>query len=188
MASSDRIGWDAVYRERMKDDYPDPDPLLYQFTPPLRMPNSASALDVAAGVGQNGLWLAAQGYIVDLVEISRVALTRAREEAARRDLRSVNFFQLDLDDGGLETATYDLACVFRYLSRSLMPQIRAAVKPGGRIIYQTFNKRYLEIKPDMNPAYLLSPGELAGFFGDWRVVHHREADHVSQIVAIKPGR
>ena len=56
------------------------------------------ALDLASGLGQNGLWLASQGYTVDLIDISRVALTKARDEANRRRLRNVNFFQLDLDN------------------------------------------------------------------------------------------
>ena len=184
MTARDRVHWDAVYRDRADDPYPDPDPLLYQSAPPLRRAGSATALDLAAGVGQNGLWLAGQGYVVDLVEISRVALTRAQTEAAQRGLRSVNFFQLDLDGGGLETEAYDLVCVFRYLNRALMPRIRAAVKPGGRVVYQTFNVR----KPDMNPEYLLGLGELAGFFGDWHVLRSSEPADVSQLVAIKPGR
>ena len=67
-----------------------------------------------------------------------------------------------------------------------MPQIRAAVKPGGRIIYQTFNTRYLAISPDMDPDYLLGVGELAGFFGDWKILRISEPEHISQLVAIKP--
>lgn len=185
MSARDRLRWDTAYRERAAQAYPPPDPLLFQHTPPLRAPGAAAALDLAAGLGQNGLWLAAQGYTVDLVEISRVALTRAQEEAARRDLHGINFFQLDLDGGGLETAAYDLVCVFRFLSRPLMPQIRAAVKPGGRIVYQTFNTRYQMIKPDVNPDYLLQIGELAGLFGDWKIVYSSEPAHVSQLVAIK---
>ena len=187
MSARDRLKWDARYREHA-DDYPNPDPLLFQFTPPLREPGTASALDLASGVGQNGLWLAEQGYTVDLVDVSRVALTRARDAAASRHLRNVNFFQLDLDDGGLETENYDLVAVFRFLSRALMPQIRTAVKPGGRILYQTYNTRYLAIKPDIDPDFLLGLGELAGFFGDWRILQTREHDHISQIVAIKPNR
>ncbi len=128
----------------------------------------------------------ASGYTVDLVDVSRVALTTARAEAARRKLRSVNFLQLDLDDTGLEADSYDLICVFRFLSRALIPPIRAAVRPGGRILYQTFNTRYRALKPNINPDYLLGVGELAGFFGDWKILRVHEPDHISQIVAIKP--
>jgi len=186
MSAHDRARWDTIYRDKTEASFPDPDPLLFQFAPPLREPASACALDLASGVGQNGLWLAAQGYTVDLVDVSRVALTRARAEASRRNLRSVNFLQLDLDDTGLEPESYDLICVFRFLSRVLIPPIRAAIRPGGRILYQTFNGRYRAFKPDVNPDYLLGVGELAGFFGDWKILRIHEPEHISQIVAIKP--
>ncbi len=187
MAATDRIRWDEAYQRRANDAYPSPDPLLYPFTPPLRGGQTAYALDLACGLGQNGLWLAAQGYVVDLVDVSRVALTQARAEAARRDLRDVNYFQHDLDDAGLEPDAYDLIAVFRFLNRSLIPPLRAALKPGGRIVYQTFNTRYLSEKPEMNPNYLLRPGELTGYFGDWRILRASEPAHISQLVAIKPA-
>ncbi len=187
MASHDRVRWDEAYSKRTPGEYPAPAPLLFPYAPPVREPGSAYALDVAAGLGQNGLWLAAQGYTVDLVDVSRVALTRAREQATARGLRGVNFFQMDLDDAGLESGVYDLIIVFRFLSRTLMPQLRAAVRPGGRVIYETFNTRYLDSRPDMNPDYLLRPGELAGYFGDWRLLRNHEPAHVSQVVAVKPA-
>ena len=188
MAVTDRIHWDEVYQRRANDPYPAPDLLLFPFTAPLRQPGTAHALDLACGLGQNGLWLAAQGYVVDLVDVSRTALTTARAEAARRDLRAVNYFQHDMDDAGLEPETYDLIVVFRFLNRNLFPQIRAAMRPRGRILYQTFNTRYLNDRPEMNPEYLLVPGELTGYFGDWRILHASEPAHISQIVAIKPGK
>ncbi len=187
MSAADRLRWDTLYRERWEKDYPNPDPILFQFVPPLRESGSACALDLACGVGQNGLWLAEQGYIVDLADVSRVALTRAQSEAANRNLRSVNFLPLDLDSAELPAENYHLVCVIRYLNRDLFSQIRAAIKPGGRIIYQTFNRRFLALRPDMNPDYLLNLGELAGFFGDWKILHNSEYQHVSQVVAIKPG-
>jgi tellurite methyltransferase len=188
MSAQDRLHWDTVYKERADHLPPAPDPLLFQFTPPLREPLSATALDLACGLAQNGLWLAAQGYVVSLIDVSRVALTHAQVEASRRNLRNVNFFQLDLDAAELKPESYDLVCVFRFLSRNLMPQIRAAIKPGGRIIFQTFNTRYLTSRPDMPTEYLLGIGELAGFFGDWKILHLNEPEQVSQLVAIKPEK
>ncbi len=186
MSAADRLRWDTLYREIAEKDYPHPDPLLFQFVPPLRESGSACALDLACGVGQNGLWLAEQGYVVDLIDVSRVALTRAQSEAGQRSLRSINFLPLDLDSAELPAENYHLICVIRYLNRDLLSQIRAAIKPGGRIIYQTFNTRYLAVRPNMNPAYLLNLGELAGFFGDWKILHTSEYQYVSQIVAVKP--
>ncbi|MBK8022749.1 MAG: class I SAM-dependent methyltransferase [Chloroflexi bacterium] len=190
MSNADRNRWETIYKERAANAYPSPEPLLLHYTPPVlnRDVEPPAALDLACGVGQNGLWLAEQGYVVDLVDISRNALLAAKEEAGRRGLRTVNFLQLDLEESPLERERYDLVCVFRFLQRDLMTAIRSAIKPGGRIIYHTYNVRRLDRQPDANRDYLLSVGELTGYFGDWRVLRSAEPNHLSQIVAIKPER
>lgn len=188
MSRGDRARWDATYQQQAEDAFPAPDPLLLQFTLPVDEGTEPRALDLACGLAQNGMWLAAQGYRVDAMDISRVALDRAHAEAGRRRLRLMNFYHVDLDEVRLEARAYDLVCVFRYLQRSLFPQIRQAVRPGGRVIYQTYTIERLEAMPDANPDYLLQPGELAGYFADWRLVHNAERRDVSQVVAIRPER
>ncbi|MFW5748828.1 MAG: class I SAM-dependent methyltransferase [Chloroflexota bacterium] len=184
MSAKDRVRWDTHYRERLAKPYPQPDALLLEWTPHIDEGETGRALDVAAGFGQNGLWLAEQGYIVDLMEISRVALQRARSEMSMRNLRSINLLQVDLDSFDPEDQTYDIACVFRYLKRSLIPQLKAAVVPGGRIIYETFNLTYLDMVPEFNQDYLLEPGELQTMFHDWTILYSSEDDHVSKLVAV----
>ncbi len=187
MAEGDRTRWDDIYRQRNHLPYSDPDPFLFEYTPTLNALHEKRALDLAGGLGQNGLWLAEQGYIVDVMDVSRMALLRGRAEMIARDLRNMNFLQVDLDHVDLKPAAYDLVCVFRYLKRDLFTQIRASVRPGGRVIYETFNRRYLEIVPQFNPAYLLEPGELAGYFADWKLLHHSELRHTTRLVARKPA-
>lgn len=186
MTRQDSIRWDDIYKGRANAPYPPPDPLLLEFTPPIMDAKEHKALDVAAGLGQNGLWLAAQGYEVDLMDASRVALLRAQTEMGTRGLRNANLYPVDLDSQDLSANSYDLVCVFCYLQRDLFPKLRNCITSGGRIIYQTFNLHLLEKQPTFNPAYLLHLGELAGTFADWKIVHHLEAGHITQLVAIKP--
>jgi SAM-dependent methyltransferase len=187
MSVQDRKKWDSVYRKHLDKPLPTPDPLLLQYTPSLSAGDQvARALDVAAGFGQNGLWLAGQGYVVDVMEVSRVALERCRKEAEERGLRDLNLLHVDLDTADIQVNTYRLVCAFRFLHRKLFARLRASVRPGGRIIYQTFNENYLKIQYDFNPEYLLYPGELVGYFSDWHIIHNSEEDHISQLVAIKP--
>lgn len=188
MSLEDRQHWEAIYRLRSQEAYPPPDPLLFDYTPPA--PPDAKeprALDLAGGQGQNGLWLAAQGYIVDVMDISRMALMRGRAEMINRGLRDLNFLQVDLEDVDLRTDRYDIICVFRYLQRDLFSKIQASLRPGGRIIYETYNTSYLAIKPDFNPAYLLEVGELPHFFPGWDILYHSESGHISRLVARKPA-
>jgi hypothetical protein len=134
---------------------------------------------------------------VDISDISRVALRRARIEMGLRNLRNVNLLQVDLDmlmlksDGDCAAAhelcpnSYDLIAVFRYLKRKIIPVLKAAIKPNGRIIYETFNIAYLEKVPDFNRDFLLEKRELEGVFRDWRIVYHDDSDFTTQLVAVK---
>ncbi len=186
MSVDDRTRWDTIFERKATQPYPAPDPLLLQYTPPVPPETTPRALDVAAGVGQNGLWLAEQGYHTDLMDISRVGLRRARAEMGMRNLRNANLLQVDLDNLQLEASTYDLICVFRYLKRRLFSLLKMATVPGGRIIYETFNMRYLETVPAFNQKFLLEPGELYDHFRDWRILFREDSGTISRIVAVKP--
>lgn len=186
MSAEDRVRWDQIYRQRFDQPYPAPDPLLLQFTPAVPQDQLLRALDFAGGQGQNGLWLAEQGYYVDIIDISRVGLQRARAEMAIRNLRNVNLLQIDFDDIQLDDEIYDMVCVFRYLRRDLFGQLMASVKSGGRLIYETYNTRYLELVPEFNTAFLLHPGELELAFQKWHVLHYEEPDHNARLVAVRP--
>ena len=186
MTVEDRVRWDNNYKRLVTQPYPAPDPLLLQFTPPAEPEDEQRALDLCAGQGQNGLWLATQHYAVDIMDISRIALNRARAEMTVRNLRNINLLQVDVDKAGLERDHYDLVAVFRYLKRDLFPVIKAAVRANGRVIYETFNVRYLDLVPGFNAAFLLDVGELKNVFDDWDILHLEEEDHHSRIVAVKP--
>ncbi|RMG82115.1 MAG: methyltransferase domain-containing protein [Chloroflexi bacterium] len=186
MSAEDRVRWDDIYRKRLNEPYPPPNPLLFEYTPPVSNNEVKRALDVAAGFGQNGLWLASQGYHTDIIDISRVALERARVEMAVRNLRNINLLQMDLDHPKFEASYYDVICVFRFLNRELLPRLQDATVAGGRIIYETFNRRALKQRPDMNPAYLLDIGELKSYFEHWKILYYSEDDHITQLVALKP--
>lgn len=186
MAAEDRIRWDGIFRQRTNQPYPPPDPLLLQYAPPPPSDDDPRALDLAAGFGQNGLWLAQEGYTVDIIDISRIALRRALSEQTMRNLRNVNLLQMDVDDLRLDAKRYDVVCVFRYLKRHLFPLLKRSIKPGGRIIYSTFNVDYLDVVPQFNKKFLLDLGELEGYFSDWQLVYSEDVGHVSHLVAIKP--
>ncbi len=186
MSAADRIRWDKVYKQRARDPYPDPNPMLLQFSPPVQSDQGRTALDLAGGLGQNALWLAQEGYSVDLMDISRIALNRARTEMTVRNLRNINLLQVDVDDIELKSGAYDLVTVTHYMVRDLFPPIKESVRSGGRVIYDTYNIRYLDLVPEFNTSFLLSIGELKSYFNDWQIIHEEEEDHNSRIVAVKP--
>lgn len=81
------------------------------------------ALDLGCGEGADALWLAERGWTVTGVDISNTALTRAREEAERRDL-TVEWVQQDLADP-VPPGPYDL--VSAQFLQSPVPFARADV-------------------------------------------------------------
>jgi tellurite methyltransferase len=131
------------------------------------------ALDIATGKGRNAIFLAEQGFDVVAIDVSPVALDEARRRAAGRSL-SISWQQADLEQIDLPKTTYDLIVDFNYLQRSLIPQIKAALKPGGHIIFETYLTGQEMIGHPKNPAYLLRHNELLDLFRNFRVLCYRE--------------
>jgi tellurite methyltransferase len=188
MSLEERVLWDEHYRKQQGTrDYPAPDPLLFEFVPPPFDRRPHYALDAACGYGQNALWMASQGYTVDAVDISRVALAVGQVRSAKLNLRNVNLLPHDLDEHEFTPNTYDVVVVARFIKRGLMPHLRAATRPGGRIIYLNPNTVYLHQNPDYDPEQLFRVGELMGYFADWNIIHNSSINGMSQLVAVKPS-
>jgi hypothetical protein len=77
--------------------------------------------------------------------------------------------------------------VARYLQRDLFDAIKAAVKPGGCVIYETFTVAQLAHGAGpTSPDHLLKPGELRSLFAGWNVLFYEEVDDeeaVARLVA-----
>jgi SAM-dependent methyltransferase len=176
-------------------DRPDPEPLLTEY---LGCFTGASEerpiLDLACGDGRNGLFLAAKGFPVVLADRSEEALEKARNLAEREGVTG-RFWQVDLEREGvnpLEEEAYAGMIVFRYLHRPLIPCIRKALAGGGLLIYETYTVDQPRFGKPRNPAFLLRPGELRNWFGDWNILHAFEGIRndppraVAQIVCRRP--
>jgi tellurite methyltransferase len=131
------------------------------------------ALDVATGRGRNAVFLAEHGFIVDAMDISAVALEEARKTARAKKL-NINFIVTDLDHAELPEAAYELIVNFNFLERGLIPKMKAALKPGGHIVFETFLIDQKELGHPRNPAYLLGHNELLELFRGFRVLYYRE--------------
>ena len=133
------------------------------------------ALDLACGSGRNALVLARRGFAVTAMDISPQALERGREQA-RQDLVQITWQQADLERVRLPEREYDLVVNINYLQRSLIPQIRSAVKNGGHVIFETYLIEQMSVGHPRNPAYLLQHNELLDWFRDFRVLLYREGE------------
>jgi SAM-dependent methyltransferase len=185
MAHTDRARWDERYTDPAQRLKTGSHTLLARHAPPPAP--GVRALELACGLGRDALWLAERGYRVDALDISLEALRQARAEMRRRALDGVSFVQADLDEFSLPHYAYDLVVVFRFLDRRLFPAIRARVRPGGLVIYETLNVRHLAQHPATNPAYMLRLGELPTHFPGWTVIEASDGEYTSAFVGRKPA-
>jgi tellurite methyltransferase len=144
------------------------------------------ALDVAMGRGRHALPLARAGFRTFGVDITleavRAAIAKGRGEGVR-----VEGWCADLTRYPLPRGRFDLVVVSRYLQRDLFPSLRAAVVPGGVVVYETFTTHQRALgRPPTSPDHLLEPGELRRHFDGFDVPCYEEVlapDAVARLVA-----
>jgi SAM-dependent methyltransferase len=101
------------------------------------------AIDLGCGTGTNAIRMAQHGWQVTGIDVSAVALARARRKAARAgaQLRLVRGDVTRLDLGGPFELALDLGC-FHTLPSEQWPEyiakLAAALRPGGTLLLYTF--------------------------------------------------
>ena len=160
-------------------------------------------LDLACGSGRNGLYLIENNIPVTFADVNGVALEQIQASLStlsKESQKLVQYWQVDFeqaDSRPLSAHSFSGVMVFRYLHRPLFEQIKAAIKPGGIIIYETFTEQQAQFGRPKNPDFLLKPAELLELFLGWEILHSFEGvvdtvandgtkQALAQIVAIKP--
>jgi tellurite methyltransferase len=155
--------WDEYFAQAAELDFT-PSPLVVEVAEMLR---PGRALDLACGAGHNSLHLAALGWRVVAVDSSPNALRILRQRAAGLPIE----IQLADLEGNftIEPAGYDLISDILYLQRSLFPQIREGVRPGGVVAAEVL---LADGKPHQ---FALEAGELRAEFAGWKIVYYSES-------------
>jgi ubiquinone/menaquinone biosynthesis C-methylase UbiE len=143
------------------------------------------ALAIADGEGRNGVWLAERGAQVHAIDVSRVALGKARKLAAARGV-TLEFEQADVLNWTWPEAIYDLvAAIFIQFvpppeRDRIIAGIRRTLKPGGVLIMQGYTPKQIEYGTGgpSNPANLYTADLLRTWFGDWDILHLNEHESV----------
>jgi len=148
-------------------------------------------LDVAMGAGHNAIYLAKMGFEVEGVDISPEAVGSALERARKSGV-SLRAQVADLENNfHIESGAYEVIICFKYLQRSLIPQIKDGLRKGGVVVYETFIVDQVRFGKPKNPDYLLRHNELLNVFRDFRCLRYREGvvegrKAVASIIAEKP--
>jgi SAM-dependent methyltransferase len=142
------------------------------------LPHGGAVLDVACGRGRHALWLAREGFRVHAVDRDAKAVAFVRQSAEDAGL-SVVVECVDLETyppPSLGDAKYDAIVVINYLHRPLFPALKRALKPGGRLVYETFTVLQAARGKPTNPDFLLQPGELLALVPPLTVLRSRDGD------------
>lgn len=149
---------------------------------------SMRALAVADGEGRNSVWLAEHGAQVHAVDVSPIALNKARALAQSRGV-AIQFEQADLLNWRWPEAAYDLvvAIFIQFASPAqrepVIAGIRCALKPGGVLILQGYTPKQIEFGTGgpSSVENMYTEPLLRKWFGDWQIRHLREhEDDISE--------
>lgn len=208
---SQEVRWNTRY-QNAGDEYlfgTEPNRFLAHRAALLR--DGHTALSVADGEGRNSVWLAEQGLQVTAVEISPVAVAKARRLAAGRKLE-IRFLLGDMLAPDWPPAdmhnAYDwvIGVFIQFVGAAERARQFAAMKqlarPGGRILLQGYTPQQLEYRTG-GPGVLdnLYTREiLLEAFADWQIeelvdyeddiaegMGHKGRSALIGLVARKPG-
>jgi cyclopropane fatty-acyl-phospholipid synthase-like methyltransferase len=173
--------WSERYRQAGEDYLFGVAPCRFLESHRALLAAGATALSVADGEGRNSVWLAEQGLSVRALEISPVALEKARKLARGRGV-AVDFVQADMLASDWPAGTYDL--VVGVFIQFVGPQERAiqfarmkqATAPGGLLLLHGYTPRQLEYRTG-GPSTLenlYTRALLEEAFADFEILELRE--------------
>ncbi|MDP3155858.1 MAG: class I SAM-dependent methyltransferase [Archangium sp.] len=127
----DAAFWDQMYRSRPRKT--EPNGVLAETVAGL---SPGTALDVCCGMGADAIWLATQGWKVTAIDMSNVALDRAREVDVAHE---VNWIHGDALVWQPPSETYDLvSSQFLHVAPSersaLFERLGSSVRRGGTML------------------------------------------------------
>lgn len=145
------------------------------------------ALDVGCGEGADAVWLATQGWDVTALDVSRVALERARRHGhdAGVEVQWVHagLVQAPFPAGAFDLVSAQYPALLRTPTNDAERVLLAAVAPGGMLlVVHHADVDVEEAKAHgFDPADYVSPSDVAALLDeDWQVrVNERRPRHVA---------
>ena len=148
------------------------------------LPSTGHALDVASGSGRNAFWLAARGLNTLAVDRNPSSVAGIRAAALQRHLPlRAEVVDLEIEGATLPISAFDVVVVVHYLHRALFPALKAALHPGGVLVYETFTRAQAQRGKPSNLAFLLEPGELRSLVAPLEILVERDGDFEGKMLA-----
>lgn len=171
MSEADRERWNDRYAAGEYAGRSWPSDFLKESIP--RLP-AGRALDLACGLGRNARFLAENGWSVDAVDISDVALGKAKALAPSADIR---WIACDLEQSFTPPAKYDLILNIRYVNLPLLAELCAALRPGGALLVEqhlALPNMADDVVGPRSPQFRVEPGALRELASGLRIEVNQE--------------
>lgn len=169
-----KMKWNQKYRERLKEfNHLEPNKRLIMQSSYL---NGGTALDLACGLGGNSQFLAERGYHIHAIDISDVALSFLKEDAAEKQL-SIQTHLCDLSEWHTPHSmpkSFDMVVMTYYLDRTIFSQVQSLVQENGYFFMETYFLSPLEVNNKVSDKYKLQPQELLTRFKEWKILFFEE--------------
>lgn len=112
------------------------------------IPANSRVLCLADGEGRNGVYLASLGHKVTSIDLSQVGLNKATQLAEKNQV-DIETIQADLSTHDLGIESWDcIVSIFFHippaLQATIYPRIIEALKPGGRLILESYTPDQLQ--------------------------------------------
>ena len=148
------------------------------------IPHGSTVLDVGMGEGRNAVFLARKGYNVTGVDISSVAVRKARRLAQEFGVR-IKTVVSSMEKYEVPSKKFDAIICFYYVDRELNKKLMQWLKPGGILVYESHTDHQRKVKGSelYEKKYLLRPAELLQMFPNFNILKYEEPIHVGEYTA-----
>jgi len=141
----------------------------------------SKVLDMGMGEGRNAVFLAQKGHNVLGVDISSVAIKKAKELSKELGVK-IKAVEASLDKYIIQKESLDAIICFYYVDRDLIKKMKSWLKPGGIIMFEAHNIKERKKKGHQrNPTeYYLKDKELLTLFGNMKILKYEAPLHESE--------
>jgi len=114
----------------------------------------------ACGWGDNARCLAQEGFHVEALDISPMAIE------SLQDMKNIEAKEVDLDGYILKENSYDLIVMSYFLGRNFFTQFHKALKPNGILIVEHWVEHSKNSKEFLGARNMFAKGELLSAFNE----------------------
>jgi SAM-dependent methyltransferase len=174
-----RSQWDQIHSTKQWTAEASPSDIVRDH---LELLPKGKVLDIAMGEGKNSVYLAKKGFITEGVDISEVALRKAKLLAKQNHV-SIITHAMPMEEFYIRPESYDVILDIRFFRKPLLEPIKKGLRKGGVIVFEHAHPKNLGKERSQNSI------DLKEQFSGFEILVYRQFDSenesVTQLVAKK---